>query len=208
MAKSSTDTPRFSERVKGLIGRVCGGYQIRSVYECTMHTWQDVPGITLASPGSWFISRCKGLFKRQTQPTPALFLCHSLCLPLSVSLCVSGILPSLPISFISINFTLKLCLHGVFVSCLLSSPGRSHSRHFTAFGSVTTRLSSYSLQPVGRRSKACRDPGPGPTHFPITCPLGYSTQYWLQLVSSSPPSHHLHGHGWSLSPANFPRVKL
>lgn len=52
MAKSSTDTPRFSERVKGLIGRVCRGYQIGSVYECTMHTWQDVPGITLASPGS------------------------------------------------------------------------------------------------------------------------------------------------------------
>ena len=87
-------------------------------------TWQDDSRQYLSQPrvlwAALSLYRYKGPFKRQSPPSPSLSSHYSSeeagwSLPLLLSLCIS-FPSSLPFTLLSINSSLKFCLHGVFVS--------------------------------------------------------------------------------------------
>ena len=99
--------------------------------------WQDTPRQYLGQPR---VLVCTQVQKVPLRDKPCLLLLSSRCpeeASRSLSLCVyfSGSLSSLPFTLLSINYALKLCLLGAFVSRLPSdlwlSPVKVHLRHFT-----------------------------------------------------------------------------
>lgn len=112
------------------------------------------PGNTLASPGSYSVSRCKGCkgpFKTQAPPIP---LCFSPVVPLkgeagrflSLAFALS---PSLPFSFFpfplsQINSILKLCLHGVFSHPLQFGPMSLRPTSKVSSLALTHKVPSYN----------------------------------------------------------------